>query len=117
MIQAIAFVAYPVADMKRSRDFYERVLGLKVGTSFGDEWIEYEVNGATFAITTMDVNHRPAAKGAVVAFEVDDLNAAVSQLKKEKVPFAVEIAESPVCRSAIVHDPDGNEVIIHKRKS
>jgi predicted enzyme related to lactoylglutathione lyase len=117
MIQSIAFFAYPVADMKRARDFYERVLGLNVETNFHDEWIEYDVGGETFAITTMDANHKPGAKGPVVAFEVDDLEAAIAQLKAKGVRFAVENAESPVCRSAIVHDPDGNELIIHKLKS
>ncbi|HWN93472.1 MAG TPA: VOC family protein [Methylomirabilota bacterium] len=117
MIQSIAFFVYPISDMKRARDFYERVLGLKVGTGLGDEWIEYDVGGTTFAITTMDTNHKPAAKGAVVAFEVDDLDATVAQLKAAGVRFTLENSESPVCRSAIAVDPDGNELIIHKRKS
>lgn len=117
MIQSIAFFVYPISDMKRARDFYERVLGLKAGSSFGDEWIEYDVGGATFAITAMDATHKPAAKGAVVAFEVDDLDATVAQLKAAGARFAQENAESPVCRFAIALDPDGNELIIHKRKS
>src|SRR5688572_25232136 len=71
MIQSIAFFVYPVADMTRARDFYERILGLKVETSFSDEWIEYDIGGTTFAITTMDESHKPAGKGAVIAFEVD----------------------------------------------
>ena len=117
MIQSIAFFVYPVADIKRARDFYERVLGLKVGTNFHDEWVEYDVAGTTFAITTMDATHRPAAQGAVVAFEVDDLDATIAQLKAAKIRFAAENVESPVCHSAVVLDPDGNDVIIHKRKS
>jgi predicted enzyme related to lactoylglutathione lyase len=116
MIQSIAFFAYPVADLKRARDFYERVLGLKVESNFQDEWIEYDVAGATFAITTMDATHRPAAHGAVVAFEVGDLDATVAQLKKAQVRFVTENVESPVCRSAVVLDPDGNDVILHERK-
>jgi len=117
MIQSIAFVVYPVADMKRARDFYERVLGLKVESNFGDEWVEYDIAGTTFAITTMDANHKPAAKGGVVAFEVEDLGAAIARLKSDEVRFVQENMESPMCRFAVVSDPDGNEVIIHKRKS
>ena len=116
MIQSIAFFVYPVADMKRARDFYERVLDLKAGSNFNDEWIEYDIAGVTFAITTMDTNHRPAAKGPVIAFEVDDLASAVARLKAAGVRFVQENVESPVCRSAVVLDPDGNEIIIHKRK-
>src|SRR5436190_14355677 len=101
MIQSIAFFVYPVSDMKRARDFYERVLGLKVGASFGDEWIEYDVGGSTFAITTMDSTHQPAAKGAVIAFEVDHLDATVAELKKAGVRFVQDNVESPICRFAI----------------
>jgi len=116
MIESIAFFVYPVANMQRARAFYEQVLGLKVGTAFGEEWVEFEVAGTTFAITTADANHQPAAKGAVVAFEVDDLQGAVARLKGAGARFTSEIMESPVCRSSIVRDPDGNEIIIHQRK-
>jgi predicted enzyme related to lactoylglutathione lyase len=116
MIESIAFFVYPVVEVTRARDFYERVLGLKVESNFNDEWIEYDVAGTTFAITTMDTNHKPAAKGPVVAFEVDELDSTVARLKAAGVPFVQENAESPLCRSAVVLDPDGNELIIHKRK-
>jgi predicted enzyme related to lactoylglutathione lyase len=117
MIQAIAFFVYPVADMKRARDFYERVLGLKLESNFSDEWIEYDIAGTTFAITSMDANHRPAARGAVIAFEVDELDSSTAQLKAAGVRFTQENAETPVCRFAVMLDPDGNEVIVHKRKN
>jgi hypothetical protein len=32
------------------------------------------------------------------------------------VTFAAEGIESPVCRMAVVQDPDGNKIIIHKLK-
>jgi hypothetical protein len=37
-------------------------------------------------------------------------------LKDQAVPFAVEPYESPCCRMAIVQDPDGNNIVIHKLK-
>ena len=117
MIQAIAFFVYPVADVKRARDFYERVLGLKAESTFNDEWIEYDVAGTTFAITAMDDRHKPGAQGAVVAFEVADLDASVARLKATGTRFVQEKGESPVCRFAVVLDPDGNELIMHQRKT
>jgi predicted enzyme related to lactoylglutathione lyase len=117
MIQSIAFFVYPVADIKRARDFYEGVLGLKLGDIVADEWIEYDVAGTTFAITTMDTTHQPGVKGGVIAFEVDDLEKTVAHLKAHNASFAFDNAESPICRFAVAHDPDGNDVIIHKRKS
>ena len=41
-ITGIAFIGIPVTDMKRARDFYEGVLGLKVsGEIWRRCWIEY----------------------------------------------------------------------------
>ena len=34
----------------------------------------------------------------------------------QSVAFIREITETPMCRFASVQDPDGNEVILHKRK-
>ena len=38
----LAFCCYAVTDIKRSRDFYEGVLGLKPTTIAEDKWVEYE---------------------------------------------------------------------------
>jgi predicted enzyme related to lactoylglutathione lyase len=29
----------------------------------------------------------------------------------------MEVTDSPVCRFAIIFDPDGNKILIHKRKA
>jgi predicted enzyme related to lactoylglutathione lyase len=41
----------------------------------------------------------------------------IQQLKKSGAKFFLEKSETPVCWTAIVYDPDGNKVVIHKRKS
>lgn len=115
MIRSIAFTVYPVADLARSRHFYENVLGLKVGDHFDDEWLEYDVGSSTFAIATTDMGHPPGSKGAVVAFETTDLDFLVKALKEKKTPFVVEPFSTPVCRMAVVCDPDGNDITIHQR--
>jgi len=55
-------------------------------------------------------------RGAVLAFEVSDLDVWVARLRKLGTMFRREITETPVGRFAIVLDPDGSEFIIHKRK-
>lgn len=117
MITSIAFTVYPVKDMAAARRFYEDSLGLKVGMNFQDFWVEYDIAGGTFAITTMDERHVAGAKGAVVAFEVADLDAYVAALKSKGVVFVQEPCATPVCRLAVVSDPDGNDVIIHRRNA
>ena len=116
MITSIAFTVYPVREMARSRRFYENVLGLTIGYTFGDVWVEYDVGGSTFAITTTDMGHAPGAKGAVVAFETADLDAFVKALKEKSVSFVVETFSTPVCRMAVIQDPDENHITIHKRR-
>ena len=115
MITSIAFTVYPVSDMMRSRTFYEKVLGLAAGETFGNKWAEYDVGGSTFALTTTDMGHPPGAKGAVVAFEVEDLDAFVKALKEQSVAFVTDVFETPVCRMTVIEDPDGNHITIHKR--
>jgi predicted enzyme related to lactoylglutathione lyase len=118
MIKEIAFTGSSVTDMKRARAFYEDVLGLKLSEEMvGGKWIEYEVGSGTFAITNIDPTWTPSSQGTAVAFEVDDLDATVAGLKKNGVKFFLEKSETPVCWTAIVYDPDGNKVVIHKRKS
>jgi catechol 2,3-dioxygenase-like lactoylglutathione lyase family enzyme len=117
MITDVAFFCYPVPDVPTARRFYEEVLGLKVEHNFQDQWIEYGVNGATLAITTKDNEHTPGLTGGVIAFEVDDLDAFIARLRQKDVRFKGEPTATPVCRFAVITDPDGNEIIIHKRNA
>ena len=116
MIQSVAFLTYAVNDIKAARHFYEDILGLKLTHEAGGEWFEYDVGDTTFAISAADAEHPAPVRGAVLAFEVSDLDTDVARLQKRGARFRREITETPVCRFAIVLDPDGSEIIIHKRK-
>ena len=116
-VERIAFVGVPVADMKRARAFYEGVLGLEVGEEMmGGEWIEYDAGGDTIAITTANEHFKPSEQGTSFALEVADFDPAITKLKGAAVRFALEPFESPVCHVAVVQDPDGNKIMIHKLK-
>ena len=116
-IKHIAFVGIPVTDIKRSREFYEGVLGLKKSGEFIDgKWIEYEVGDETLAIASLGEQWKPSADGTSVALEIENFDETIAELKKANVAFDVEPFESPVCHMAIIHDPDGNKLIIHKLK-
>jgi len=118
MIKEIAFTGSAVTDMKRARVFYEEVLGLQRGEELaGEKWIEYEVGSGIFALTNINPNWKPSDQGTAIAFEVDDMDAMVAKLKKSGTKFFMEKSETPICWMAIAHDPDGNKVVIHKRKS
>lgn len=115
-----AFTAYSVTDVARSRAFYEDILGLKPATVFDHEgkyWVEYEVGAHTLAITNMSEEWKPSPDGGGIALEVEDFDASIAWLKEKGVKFYFEPTESPVCRMALVSDPDGNSLCIHKRNS
>jgi len=116
-IKAIGFVGIPVTDIQRAREFYEGVLGLKVSDEMmGGKWIEYAMDDDTLAIANVGEQWTPSDQGTAVAFEVEDFDKAVKRLKDQHVRFAAEPFETPCCRMAVVQDPDGNKLIIHKLK-
>jgi predicted enzyme related to lactoylglutathione lyase len=116
-INAIGFVAIPVTDIARARKFYEEVLGLKVSDEMmGGKWIEYAVGEDTLAIANVSDTWRPSDQGTGAALEVQDFDDAIRRLKDRQVPFAAEPFETPCCHMAVVQDPDGNKLIIHKLK-
>ena len=117
---SIAFTGYPVTDIVRARAFYEEVLGLKTGDTWeheGRHWIEYDLGPATLAISDMSAQWKPSSDGPSVALEVADFEAAIATLREHKVTFDLEPMDSPVCRLAIIHDPDGNSIAIHRRNA
>jgi predicted enzyme related to lactoylglutathione lyase len=116
-VKAIGFVAIPVTDVKRARSFYEDVLGLAVADEMmGGNWVEYAVGAETLAIANVGEQWRPSDQGTGAALEVEDFDEAINRLKEHQVPFAAEAFETPCCHMAIVQDPDGNKLIIHKLK-
>ncbi|HEY6085638.1 MAG TPA: VOC family protein [Nitrospira sp.] len=115
MITAIAFTMYPVADMSRARAFYETVLGLTVARTFGDAWIEYDLRGATFAISSMAEGVSPSADaGGSIAFEVTDVDQIVANLRAKHVRVKLEPMSTPVCRMAVILDSEGNALTLHQ---
>ena len=116
-IKAIGFVAIPVTDVKRARSFYEEVLDLEVlDEMMSGKWVEYAVGDDTLAIANVSDEWTPSDQGTAAALEVEDFNEAIRRLKDQQVPFAAEPFDTPCCHMAVVQDPDGNKLIIHKLK-
>ncbi len=117
-IVEFAFIVYPATDLARSRAFYENILGLTATTSINISdgfWVEYEIGPHTLAIGK-EPFLKPSGNGPHLALEVDDFDKTIEHLKSHNVPFALEPFDLPGCRAAIILDPDGNKLGIHKRK-
>jgi predicted enzyme related to lactoylglutathione lyase len=103
--------------MQRARSFYEGVLGLRVCEEMmSGRWVEYALGNNTLAIASVGPEWLPCDQGTGAALEVEDFDKAIKSLKDRKVPFSTEPYESPCCHMAIIKDPDGNNIIIHKLK-
>ncbi len=114
-IKEIGFVGISVTDMATARAFYEGVLGLKPDLALtGERWTEYTVGTGTIAIACIGDEWRPSDQGTAAALEVENLEDAIARLRERNIRY--DEAESPVCRMAIIQDPDGNKLIIHKLK-
>ena len=70
-ITDIAFFAYAVSDMKKSRVFYEGVLGLKPNSDFDGSgnlnWVEYDIGSGTLGIGCAPGMWELSPKGASAA--------------------------------------------------
>jgi predicted enzyme related to lactoylglutathione lyase len=116
-VNNIAFVGIPVTDVRVARKFYEGVLGLAVSDEMmSGNWIEYTLGDNTLAIANVGEQWKPSEQGTGAALEVENFDEAIKQLKNHGVPFAAEPFETPCCHMAVVQDPDGNKLIIHKLK-
>jgi predicted enzyme related to lactoylglutathione lyase len=119
-IKEIAFSCYAVTDFARARAFYEGVLGLKptmvVGEAGGMQWAEYDIGSGTLSIGAGAPGWKPSPDGCSVALEVVDFAAAVAHLRAHAVVFKMEPMDTGVCEMAVFHDPDGNSLLVHRRK-
>lgn len=112
----VAFIAIAVSDKERARKFYQETLELKPATTGMDgAWVEYELGATTIGVGCHP-NWKPSRDGTTVAFEVDDFNGTFEKLKSRGVAFDGDKVETPVCWMAQFRDPDGNKLVIHKRK-
>jgi predicted enzyme related to lactoylglutathione lyase len=117
--KAVDFVSYSVTDMDRAEAFYRDVLGLDVEVPRGEPgtrasgYMELDAGGIAIGLVALPQIH----PNAIVALAVEDVGAAVEELRGKGVPILREGIESPVCFMAVVADPDGNQILLHQRKN
>ena len=114
MFEKVAFTMLPVKDMKRARAFYEKTLGLTVGSrSSNGIWTEYDLPRGGCVALFATQSAEPGGGGSL-AFEVADLDALIAQLESKGIYFEARMVHSPVCRMSILKDSEGNSLILHE---
>lgn len=103
-----------VSDLKKAKKFYTEVLGLKIYEN--DEelgWLELQgTKGGSFLGLAQASEREPVKAGsnAVVTITVEDINAAIEELKIKHVNFLGDMIEIPGHVKMITFaDEDGNK--------
>ena len=114
-VLGIDFTFFAVSDMQKSLTFYRDLLGMPLACLVHKgTWAEFEINPGTLVLGQAYDFTQPG--GGTVALAVDNVKAALEELKQLGTQIHSPLGESAVCFWAIIEDPDGNRVIIHQRK-
>jgi catechol 2,3-dioxygenase-like lactoylglutathione lyase family enzyme len=104
----------PSQDTERSRRFYVETLGLRPDER---SWNEFWVGDTCFAIWEpgrFGMDFQPQPNG-IALLRVEDVAAARQELEAKGVEFVGETVDTGVCHMATFRDPDGNELVLHRR--
>jgi len=108
------FVLFYVSDMQKAIEFYRGFLGLSL-EFYKEKWQWAEFNAGNVTLTLS--GGRPAnAGGGVIALAVTDLEAAAQEVAAKGIKVKRPLHELSTCWHLEILDPDGNTVILHKRK-
>jgi predicted enzyme related to lactoylglutathione lyase len=117
-IQGIDVAVYLVKDVERAKKFWQETMGCTMTSDDGPYGGEFTFgDDTTFGIYKPD--DQEWRRGGGLMFRVDDMKAAVDHYKARGVKFDDDgkIEETNVCWMAFAEDSEGNNFILHKRKS
>ena len=116
-VRGIDFVGITFGPDTNVRDvarFYRDMLGVDAafiaGDGEADKWTEFDTRPVALALIKW------IGAGSVIALAVDDVRAAVEELRPKGVKVLYEPTEFNVCWMAAIEDPWGNRLILHARK-
>ena len=114
-VEKVDFVSVLTQDIPRARKFYGETLGLEVETE-GENDMEFRLGQVTLDVFNPASIGRPfAPSSAGIAIRVPDVAAARAALEAEGVEFDGETRDTGVCHMAFFKDPDGNQLMLHRR--
>lgn len=115
LLTNIKYVSLFVSDFQRSLAFYKDGIGLDV-TYMEDGFAQFNTEGAILTIEQGgEKSDKPKdyhRNGFLVQFEVEDLQRTVGTLKSNNVKFTQDIKEEDFGSTAIIVDPDGNQLLL-----
>jgi len=119
-VERTDFVSVPVTDMERAKVFYGEVLGLPEIEHPEQGFPEYQLgeNVSLYLLQMEGIGREfTAPHTASLALRVPDVAAAQQELEGKGVAFdfGAEPFDTGVCHMALFKDPDGNQLMLHRR--
>jgi catechol 2,3-dioxygenase-like lactoylglutathione lyase family enzyme len=116
IVEHVDFWSVPVTDMARSTAWYRDTLGLPQTGEGGFPEFALGDNGFLYLIDLQAVGRTFAAPhDSGFALRVADVAEARRELEGRGVEFTGETLDTGVCHMAFFADPDGNQLILHRR--
>ena len=114
-IEHVDFISVPTQDVPRAKHFYGELLGLELekDTPAGAEYRAGQVTLGIWAPESQGLPFQPNQSG--FALRVSDVAQARKELEDAGVVFDMETFDTGVCHMALMRDPDGNQIILHRR--
>jgi catechol 2,3-dioxygenase-like lactoylglutathione lyase family enzyme len=116
LVERTDFISVPVTDLGRSTRFYEETLGLPKISTGG--WPEFQLgeNISLYLIDPANIGQQFSGPHTThIALRVPDVAETRSELEAKGVTFEGETFDSGVCHMAFFKDPDGNQLMLHRR--
>ena len=117
-VERTDFISVPVTDMQRSTAFYAETLGLPWLNEGSEQWPEFQL-GENVSLYLMDPRNIggefSGPHTAHVALRVPDVAATRTELESRGVRFEGDVFDTGVCHMAFFKDPDGNQLMLHRR--
>jgi catechol 2,3-dioxygenase-like lactoylglutathione lyase family enzyme len=111
-VERVDFINVPTRDAKRAFDWYHEVLGLPQDSNNAEELRAGQVTVTFWEPEREGMEFKPDVGGFAV--RVRDVAAAKAKLEAKGVD-CVGSGDTGECNMAVVLDPDGNAVILHRR--
>lgn len=118
-IEDVRVVSVPVSDQARSREFYVEKLGFELvrddDSVPGIRWVQVTPPGASTSLTLVTwFESMPPGSLRGLVLVCDDLDRTFERLVSDGVEVERALAEQPWGKEAVIHDPDGNQLVLQQ---
>jgi catechol 2,3-dioxygenase-like lactoylglutathione lyase family enzyme len=116
IVERTDYIAVPVTDMERSKQFYGATLGLEQVSDGGFPEYQLGENVSLYLLNMEAIGSKfSGPHTAGFALRVPDVAETRAELEANGIEFLGPTIDSGVCHMAFFTDPDGNGLVLHRR--